>query len=44
MIGETGSENESDAWKKFLRKHLNMLVVFIVGAILASIGAIYVFL
>ena len=44
MVGETVSENESDAWKKFLRKHWNMLVVFIVGAILASIGAILVFL
>ena len=41
---ETGSENNSDAWKKFLRKHWNMVAVFIVGAVLAAIGAILVFL
>ena len=41
---EIGSENGSEVWKKFLRKHWNMLVVFIVGVILASIGAILVFL
>ena len=44
MAGEIVSENESDAWKKFLRKHWNMVAVFVVGAILASIGAILVFL
>jgi len=44
MMEETGSENESNAWKKFLKKHWNMLVVFIVGAVLASLGAILVFL
>lgn len=44
MMGETGSENKSDAWKKFLRKHWNMLAAFIVGVVLASIGAILVFL
>lgn len=31
-------------WKKFLRKHWKILIVFIVGAILAFIGAISVFL
>jgi hypothetical protein len=44
MIAETGSENGSEIWKRFLRKHWNILVLFVVGAILASIGAIYVFL
>ena len=44
MMDETGSEKLSNAWKKFLRKHWNMLVVFIVGVVLASIGAILVFL
>jgi hypothetical protein len=34
----------SPAWKKFLRKHWNMLVLFVVGAILASVGATLVFL
>ncbi|MDH5495115.1 MAG: hypothetical protein OEY24_05380, partial [Candidatus Bathyarchaeota archaeon] len=43
-MAETGSENGSEIWKKFLRKHWNMLVLFVVGAILASIGAILVYL
>lgn len=37
-------EKNEKIWKKFLRKHWKMLIVFIVGAILAFIGAIYVFL
>ena len=41
---ETGSENGSGVWKKFLRKHWNMLVLFVVAVILASVGAVYVFL
>ena len=41
---ETGPENGSEVWKKFLRKHWNMLVSFIVGVILAAIGAVLVFL
>jgi hypothetical protein len=44
MIAETESEIDEKIWKKFLRKHWKMLIVFIVGAILAAIGAIYVFL
>jgi len=44
MMAETGSENGSEIWKKFLRKHWNMVVLFVVGAILVSIGAILVFL
>jgi hypothetical protein len=44
MMGETGSENGSEGWKKFLRKHLNMVALFVVAVILASVGAIYVFL
>jgi hypothetical protein len=42
MMTETGSENGSEIWKKFLRKHWNMVVLFVVGAILASVGAILV--
>ena len=38
------SENGSEGWKKFLRKHLNMVALFVVAVILASVGAIYVFL
>jgi len=41
---ETRSENGSEMWKKFLRKHWSMLVLFVVGAALASIGAILVYL
>ncbi len=44
MMAETGSENGSDVWKKFLRKHWNMLALFVVAVILALVGAIYVFL
>ncbi len=44
MMTETGSENDSEIWKKFLRKHWNMVVLFVVGAILVSIGAVFVFL
>ena len=44
MMTEIESENESDAWKKFLKKHWNMLIIFIVGAVLASIGAVLVYL
>jgi len=44
MMGETGSENSSEVWKKFLRKHWNMVALFVVAVILLSVGAIYVFL
>jgi hypothetical protein len=44
MMMDTESENSEKIWKKFLRKHWKMLVLFIVGAILASIGVILVFL
>ena len=44
MIGETGSENGSEGWRKFLRKHWNMVALFVVGAVLALAGAILVFL
>ena len=43
MTGEAGEENGS-GWKKFLRKHWNMVALFVVAVILASVGAIYVFL
>ena len=43
-MAETGSENGSEGWRKFLRKHLNMVALFILAIILASVGAIYVFL
>jgi hypothetical protein len=44
MMGETGSESGSEVWKKFLRKHWNMVALFVVAVILASVGAVYVFL
>ena len=37
-------ENEDKIWKKFIGKHWQMFVLWIVGAVLAFIGAIYVFL
>jgi len=44
MMAETESENGSEVWKKFLRKHWNMVALFVGAVILASVGAIYVFL
>ena len=44
MMVKTEQENGYKIWKKFLRKHWKILVLFIVGAILASIGAILVYL
>ena len=44
MMEKTGSENGSEAWKQFLRKHWNVLGLFIVAVVLASVGAVYVFL
>jgi len=43
-MAETGSENNEEIWKKFLRKHWKMVILFVIGAILALIGAILVFL
>jgi hypothetical protein len=43
MTGEVGVKNGSD-WKKFLRKHWNMVALFVVAVILAVVGAVYVFL
>jgi hypothetical protein len=37
-------ENGKEIWIKFLRKHWKMFVLFVVGAIVASIGAILVYL
>ena len=39
---ETESKIGSKVWKEFLRKHWNMVVLFVVGAILLSIGAVLV--
>lgn len=44
MIGETKCEKTEKIWKKFLRNHWRMCVLFAVVAALAIIGAIYVFL
>ena len=41
---ETESISGEKIWKKFLRKHLKMLVIFIVAAIVVVAGAILVFL
>jgi len=43
-MAETASKNGKEIWKKFLTKHWNMVVLFVVGAILVSIGAILVYL
>ncbi len=41
---ELSSEHDEKIWKKFLRKHWKMLVLFVGAAILAIAGAILVFL
>jgi len=43
MTGESEVGKGSE-WKKFLRKHWNVVAVFVVAAILAFIGAVYVYL
>jgi hypothetical protein len=43
MTGEAGVQNSSE-WKKFLRKHWNMVALFVAAVILAFIGANYVYL
>jgi hypothetical protein len=43
-MGGTGSENDSKGWKKFLRKYWNIVAIFVVVAILAFIGAVFVYL
>ena len=42
-MGEIQTE-ESDSWRKFLKLHWNMLIFWIIVAIVAAIGAIQVFL
>jgi len=44
MIAKTESEIGEKIWKKFLRNHWKMIIIFVVGAILAFIGAILVYL
>jgi hypothetical protein len=41
---ETSSGNDSKVWKDFLRRHWGLLAVFVVAAVLAVMGAIYVYL
>ncbi len=44
MVEVNGSEDGSEVWKKFLRKHWNMVAVFVLAAVLVSVGAVYIFL
>ena len=44
MTVETETENNSGAGKKFFKKHWNMLVYWIIAAIIAAIGVVLVFL
>jgi len=43
MTGEVGVEKGSN-WKKFVRKHWNIVAIFVVAGILAFVGAVYVYL
>src|SRR5665647_119764 len=43
-MSETESENGSKGWKIFLENHWKIFLLFVVGAIIASVGVILVFL
>jgi hypothetical protein len=36
-------EQDSENWKKFLKNHLNMLIFWIIAAVVAAIGAVFVY-
>jgi hypothetical protein len=44
MMTETPPDNDPKGWKRFLRKHWHTLVLFILAAVSAAVGAVYVFL
>jgi hypothetical protein len=44
MEEQTGTENGSGNWRKFLKLHWNMLAFWIIAAIVAVVGAILVYL
>ena len=44
MEEQTGTVNDSGTWRKFLKKHWSMLAYWTTAAIIATIGAILVFL
>lgn len=44
MTSDTGSGDGSEGWRIFLRNHWKIFLLFVVGAILALIGTILVFL
>jgi hypothetical protein len=43
MEKQFGTENDSGSWKKFLQKHWNMLIYWIIAAIIAAIGAVLIY-
>ena len=43
-MAEDKSENNEKIWKKFLRMHWKLGVLFVIGTILAVIGSIFVYL
>jgi hypothetical protein len=44
MTTETEPKNSHNGWKAFLRKHWKIAALFVVGAVLALVGTILVFL
>jgi hypothetical protein len=44
MMNEIAPDNDSKEWRRFLRRHWQMFVLFVVSAVSAVIGAVYVFL
>jgi hypothetical protein len=43
-MSETKSENGDKGWKAFFRKHWKIAALFVVGAVLALVGSVLVFL
>ena len=43
-MGETESEKGSDGWKKFFKSHWKVAALFVVAVVLATVGAVYVYL
>jgi hypothetical protein len=44
MTAVPQQQNDPKGWRRFLKKHWQMLIVFIIAAVLTAIGAVYVFL
>mgnify|MGYP005834181101 CR=1 FL=1 len=44
MSTELGYDTDPEGWKKFMRRHRYVFILFVVGAVLVAVGVILVFL